>query len=68
MDIVWKGVYFSPMTDERPLTKHLFTCARIDISGHSFVERPDSLLEAEAFEGIPPAIGIRSALPANFSS
>ena len=57
---------FSPMTDDGPLTKHLFT--REGKRRSVPEERPDSLLEAEAFEGIPPAIGIRSALPANFSS
>ena len=28
MDIVWKLVYLSPMTDDGPLTKHLFRHAR----------------------------------------
>ena len=57
---------FSPMTDDGPLTKHLFT--REGKRRSVPEERPDSLLETETFERIPLAIGIRNTLSANFAS
>ena len=47
MDIVWKGVYFSPMTDDGPLTKLFEEHARGKHIGALTNERPDVLLGAE---------------------